>query len=470
MSDGFFGIDYGRPEPGTDTSQAQTFDDVLKADSQPVPWQYADRGLHVPKPGPIPFSRYTDPAVVQQEVEHIWTKYWTVACREEDIPNVGDRIKYDIVQNSYMIVRAGPESFKAYYNSCPHRARSLCDGHESGEFIRCPFHGWRWDLEGKMTWLPSQHDFPHVKQEDYKLQEVRVGRWGGHVFINPDENAPPLEDCLGPLKTHFNDCPPEDRYTAAFVRKKFRANWKIIQEAFIEAYHMVETHWDAEPFSGDTATLYDCWEDGNVHVDRLTTPMAIPSGFFEAKVSPQGALEQFLAGNHIPGGVPEGRGSTIGDARSYAAEIKRDAMAEAFGMDLADKANVFLVDASRYFLWPNFHPWWGLGVPLWYRFLPDGANPDAGVMEIRVMLPVPAGGQRPAAAKPIELDFDDRCADVPALGFLGHVIDQDMANIERIQDGLKQAPRNRSFMTLARYQESSIAHFHEVWAKAVEGQ
>lgn len=463
MSEGYFGQNFGRPVPGTDTSSAPDFDAVLGEDGA-TPWQFAERGCHVPAPGPIGFERYYEPSFVSLEVEHLWKKKWQVACREEDIPNVGDRIRYDIVNLSFVIIRTGSDSFKAFYNSCPHRARSLCDSRESGGHIRCAFHGWTWNIDGSMHWLPGEHDFPHVDKAQYALSEVKVGRWGGHVFINPNPNAPPLDSCLGVLKSHFADHPLENRYTAAFVRKRFDANWKIVQEAFLEAYHMVETHWDALPFSGDTATHYDCWEDGEVHVDRLTTPLAAASGWFDGVVSPQEALSQFLAGGQFSADLPAGRGESIGDARSFAAELKRQTMKVQFGLDAASATNSYLLDACRYFLYPNFHPWWGEGVPLWYRFLPDGSNPSSAYMEIRLLLPVPDGEIRPSAALPLTLDVDDLCADVPSLGYLGHIIDQDTRNIAEIQKGLQTAAPGRNFLTLARRQESSIAHFHEYYA------
>lgn len=467
MTYGFFGENYGRPAPGSRMASDLNFDAILEADGK-APWQLRERGTYRPNAGPIDLARYFDPKYVELEIEHIWKKQWQVACREEDIPNVGDRIRYDIANMSFMIVRSAPDDFKAFYNSCPHRARSLCDHKGQGKAIQCQFHGWTWNLDGSMEWLPSEQDFPFVDKKKYSLPEVQVARWGGHVFINPDQEAAPLDDYLGVLKTHFVDFPLEERYTATFVRKRFDANWKIAQEAFLEAYHMVETHWDALPFSGDTATLYDCWDEDHVHIDRLTTPMVVPSGWFDGIVSTETALKQFLAGSQLPTEFPEGSGETLADARRYAAAFKRKTMKEAFGRDLDDAPNSYMLDACRYLLYPNFHPWWGEGTPLWYRFLPDGMNPASSFMEVRVLLPISAGQERPAAAEPIHLDAAQRWADVPELGFLGHILDQDTLNIAEIQKGAQAAAPDRSFLTLARQQESSIAHFHEYYGRILQ--
>ena len=67
--------------------------------------------------------------------------------------------------------------------------------------------------------MPCHWDFPTVTEREYSLPEVKVGCWGGFVFINPDENAEPLEDFLGDLSEQFPNLPYERRYKAAHVKK-----------------------------------------------------------------------------------------------------------------------------------------------------------------------------------------------------------------------------------------------------------
>lgn len=234
MRGNYYDHEFGRPAIGTDTTGMMMFDEILKADGEVRSAALNDRGTYRPRPRSIPFSRYTDPALVELELEHIWGKCWTVACREEDIPNVGDRTRYDIVDTSYVIVRSAPDTIRAFYNSCRHRGRRLCYGPSSGDKIQCPFHGWTWNLDGNLAWVPSRQDFPHVRNEKFGLIEVRVERWGGNVFINPDPDAAPLADALGVLKQHYLESAQEERFTALRMHKKIRANWKLAQEAFME--------------------------------------------------------------------------------------------------------------------------------------------------------------------------------------------------------------------------------------------
>ena len=86
------------------------------------------------------------------------------------------------------------------------------------------------------------------------------------------------------------------------------------------------------------------------------------------------------------------------------------------------------------------------------------------MMEVRITAPIPKGQKAPAPPTPIDLGPDDRTSDCEALGVVGHILHQDMSNLVEIQKGLKAAKPDKAYMTLARYQESNIQHFHNVYS------
>src|SRR5215468_7515374 len=85
--------------------------DLLKADSGDVGAGLRARSDYIPGPVKVPFSHYFDPAFAALEKERLWKKVWQFACREEDIPEVGDRVPYDVGDMSFIIVRSGPGQF-----------------------------------------------------------------------------------------------------------------------------------------------------------------------------------------------------------------------------------------------------------------------------------------------------------------------------------------------------------------------
>lgn len=459
---GAYGFRVQKAVVGTSSEGKITYADIIAKDGDPIPPILKPRGEPLPPSVPISFDRYLTREYVDLEVEHIWKKCWQVACREEDIPNVGDRINYDIVNQSFIIARTAPDTIKAFYNSCPHRGRALCDKKESGDNFRCPFHAWTWNLDGSLAWVPAHEDFPHVDSETYSLHEVQVGTWGGNVFINPDRSAPSLEAALGVLPELYADCPQEDRYTVAHMRKKIRCNWKLAQEAFMESYHVIETHWDGMPFFGAAHCQYNEFDDGIAHVNWLASPSIVPDFWLLGSVSPAEAVRQYCGAFGVPM-PPEGSINSITEARRYIADERIKSIKAGSGVDFSDRSVGYLIDMVKAFVFPNHHPWWGEGLPWWYRFLPAGNDPEACIMEVRITQPVPANGERPATPTPIDIDFDEKCADF--VGTPGKIIDQDISNLIGVQKGLKAAKPGMEFATLARYQESHIQHFHRVYNK-----
>ena len=105
----------------------------------------------ITEPDRIPSPRYYDEDFYKAEVENLWPHVWQMACRLELIPEVGDWIEYSNLGKSVIVVRT-KDGVKAYHNACRHRGVPLNDGQSHGNckgkgFI-CPFHGWRWNMEG----------------------------------------------------------------------------------------------------------------------------------------------------------------------------------------------------------------------------------------------------------------------------------------------------------------------------------
>jgi phenylpropionate dioxygenase-like ring-hydroxylating dioxygenase large terminal subunit len=440
--------------------------DLLAADSRPLETALRSTGEYRALGTRIPRSRYYDPAFAELEYERLWKKTWQYACREEDIPSVGDRIPYTVGHLSFMVVRSGPDRFDAFRNTCPHRGTRLCDGQGGGDTIRCPFHGWEWHLDGRLREVPSRWDFPHVKDEHYGLSRVRVDRWNGFVFINPDSGAPPLEDTLGVLPSHFADWVGTERVTAFHLRKLIRANWKIVLEAFLEAYHVIETHSNFMGFTGDANTQYDIWDDGRSHISRLITPNVVPSPHLGDSASVAEAANQAYEamGAAMPGmPVPKFDPASPLSPRAQVAEWRRRTMGAGLGRDFSACSDAVMLDSIQYYMFPNFCPWWGDGLPLIYKFLPHGDDPGESLMEVRLTMPVPGGGApRPPAAPAKYLGFDEGFHGAPEIGILSHIFDQDMGNLPRIQAAIRSAADDKPYITLGRYQEQRIQHFHEV--------
>jgi phenylpropionate dioxygenase-like ring-hydroxylating dioxygenase large terminal subunit len=439
------------PAEAHETARGQRFfQALLDEETRPVPESLRATSTCEVHDIDIARERYFDPAFHRLEVEQMWRRVWQMACREEQIPDVGDSIVYEISDASLIVVRTAPHEIRAFHNSCLHRGTQLRTGSGRLTGLRCPFHGFTWNLDGSFREMPCPWDFPHVDPANFCLPQARVGTWAGFVFVNLDPDAPPLEEYLEDLPWHFAAWPLEARYLSAHVVRTMPCNWKVALEAFIEAYHTVAVHPQLLRTTGDSLTEYDVY---GRHVSRMITPVGMKSEHVDREVGEQEILEAMFITSDADVTVDEGS-----SARTLLADQMRASLHERTQREYSNITDAEALDGIEYFLFPNFMPWAGFLTPLVYRFRPDGDDPDSCVIDIMLLEPVPETGGRPAPAPTRYLAGDETWADAPELGYLGRILNQDGATFGRIQRGLHASAKPA--ITLGRYQESRIRHFH----------
>jgi len=425
-----------------------SFQELLDRESVPVPQALREDTQTYLGSEDLPIARWTSREFFALEVDKVWRKTWQMACRESQLRSPGDYLVYEIVDDSILLTRTQSGALKGYYNACLHRGRVLKRGAGQGvESLRCPFHGWTWSLEGDFQGAPCQWDFPHVDPARFRLPEVRVDTWGGWVFINMCDAAPPLAEYMGVIPEHFVRWDHEHRYVAAHVEKVINANWKTVLEAFIESYHAIATHPQLLPFQAIDNSQYDVWGD---HVSRTITAYGVPNPSDVERFSEQDALDGMmaLAGSDLRPVLAPGQ-----TAREKLAELSLPAVNEQVGEDLGGRATMSeLMDSTLYLLFPNFAPWGG------YQTV---------IMDIYLLTRYPRDAAPPEDAPTVRLGAEEpfrQAAHVLGAG-LANVFDQDGANLPQVQRGLRAS--RKGTVTLGNYQEVRIRHFHQTLDKYI---
>ena len=391
----------------------------------------------------VPFARYTSADFYDLEIDRMWSKVWQWACREEQIPRAGDFLVYDVGPYSALVIRGDDLQIRAFVNSCPHRGMQFANAHSTGsgkQFIRCPFHGMSWHLDGSLKEIPCRWDFPHVEDEAFGLTELPCDRWAGFVFVNFDQAAQPLADYLEVLPEHFRNWGLEDRYIALHTFKELPGNWKMCMEAFLEAYHVLATHTSAIGRSSWANTQYDIFGKNVTRFYQLLSP----------EEDDRTQDEVYAALGHQPGDLPEGK-----QAREQYAEDMKQFMSESLDADLSDVSPSIMLDSIEYHLFPNAFFFPGIQIPLIYRFRPLGV--DKCVHEIMILQPLPKSGERPAPADVVRLGVDTSYGTVDGFS-LAAVLDEDTENFHRQWAGMNAAFKKGQ--TLGNYQEARIRRFH----------
>jgi phenylpropionate dioxygenase-like ring-hydroxylating dioxygenase large terminal subunit len=446
-----------RLQPGQARSPRESVRDLLAREVRPVPAFLEEDRYEFLGSEDLPKERYYSREFHDLEVARMWRKVWQWACLEQDIPSVGDTLVYEIADASIIVARVAPDLIKAYANSCLHRGTQLCSGPGHLAQIRCPYHGLTWNLDGSLKEIPASWDFEHIDQGSFCLPEYRVATWQGFVFVNLDQNPAPFNEYIDVLPDHLNRYNFVDRWKFAHVAKIEPCNWKVALEAFIESFHVTATHPQLASATGNAETKTDVY---GRHVNRMIIPNGVVGSFVKRPMTEQEIADAIVrhrsesptAAQQIR--IPEGA-----TARQVWADQARAELADQWGMDLSMLTDCEAIDGIGYFLFPNFLPWAGYRLPLFYRFRPNGNDPESCVMETILIGPYPKDGTRPPAAPIRWLEPEQKWSDAQELGRLGPILDQDASNFGRVQRGLRASVKPG--VTLANYQEVRIRHFHK---------
>lgn len=421
--------------PGEARCPGPSMQDIMDRDGDNPPAAMRTESYEFLGDEDIDLSRYTDEEFYEREIEQMWPRTWQWACREEHIPAPGDRYVYDVGPYSILVVRGDDQTIRAFVNSCPHRAMQFAKEGSTGTkrpHIRCPFHGMTFNLDGSLREIPCRWDFPHLNEENFRLTEIQCAVWGGFIFINMDDDAPSLTDYIEILPDHFRQWPMDDRYVALHTEKVLPANWKMAMEAFLEAYHVLETHSQAVYTAADANAQYDVF---GKNVSRFMHAIGVPSPHLRQDVSEEKLFEKL---GRDPADLPTGA-----SARAVHAKKLREEYGQAFNVDLLEVSTSEMMDSIEYFLFPNMFFFPGINIRLCYRFRP--IDVDHCLHEILLLQPIPESGDRPAPAKPVRLEIEDSYTSVE--GFpLAEVLDQDTDNLAMQRAGAKASKkvRNRS--------------------------
>lgn len=201
--------------------------------------------------GMIPAHIYNDAELFALEKERLFSRAWMFVAHESEIPQDGDYVVRRVLDNSFIIARDANGQARAMFNMCLHRGMQVCRA-EMGNAsnFRCPYHGWTYRNDGRLTGLPFHRDAYGGDEGFTKNQTLlpapNLAIYNGLIFISMDPNAEPLQDFLGDFRfylDYYTRQSPQGLQVQGPQRWRIKANWKIGAENFAgDMYHTPHTH------------------------------------------------------------------------------------------------------------------------------------------------------------------------------------------------------------------------------------
>jgi len=206
---------------------------------------------------PLSYEDSISPGYYEREKKAIFKRTWLNVGRVERLPRAGMFFTKEIpaADASVIVVRGKDGQVRAFHNICRHRGNKLVwkdfPGVEVEGVCRqftCKYHGWRYGLEGELTFVQQESEFFDLDKSQFGLAPVHCDVWAGFIFVNlARESEQPLRDFLGPMITNLEGY-PFDAMTSRFgYQTTIKANWKLYMDAFAEFYHAPVLHAKQSP-------------------------------------------------------------------------------------------------------------------------------------------------------------------------------------------------------------------------------
>lgn len=194
------------------------------------------------KPGfSLPRSYYTDPGIYARDLDRVWGHNWIWVGHASQVPNSGDFFRFDVGDESVIVVRDGNNRIQAHQNVCRHRGSRVClsQSGNTSQFT-CPYHAWSYALDGSLKGGRQMPD--DFNPASYGLLPVQLLEFQGLLFISFSSTPPAIEGALDRLATYTTPFGFDQLKVAHQQSYIVPANWKLALENYLECYHCAPSH------------------------------------------------------------------------------------------------------------------------------------------------------------------------------------------------------------------------------------
>ena len=192
----------------------------------------------------LPARWYVDPAFHPLERARIFARTWQYVGHLGQLPGPGAYFTATVAGEPVVVVLGADGEPHAMSNVCRHRARTVAEGQGTCKILQCRYHGFSYDLTGKLLTAPDFEGVKNWNPADFALPPLRLERWGPLLFVTLDAGAPPLHAMLGPAAEEVAARGVPFAAMRFVDRREYRVrcNWKVFVDNYQEGYHVPTAH------------------------------------------------------------------------------------------------------------------------------------------------------------------------------------------------------------------------------------
>ncbi len=193
----------------------------------------------------VPAAVYTDPQRFEQERQRLFLRRPLIIGHASQLPRAGDALVQDWLGLPLITLRDQAGEIGTFLNVCRHRGMRLVqdEGQTCLRSLVCPYHQWTYGLDGSLRNIPRSESFTGLDPAELGLAALPTEVRHGLIWAQADREHPM------DLDTHLaglgRDLDTFGTGQLTFFRQHVRTidcNWKLIQDAFLDGYHVTRLH------------------------------------------------------------------------------------------------------------------------------------------------------------------------------------------------------------------------------------
>ena len=193
-------------------------------------------------------SSMTSQEIYELEKRQIFDKCWLYLGHESEIPNPGDYVRRVVAERALFFARNRDGELVVFHNTCPHRGALICrTDRGNAQVFQCFYHAWSFNTSGELIGMPDIDGYgPDFDRAEMSLRSPRFDSYQGFIFVCFDRNTESLVEYLAGAAEYLDlvadQSPSGMRVIPGSNRYTIKANWKLLAENSIDAYHALPTH------------------------------------------------------------------------------------------------------------------------------------------------------------------------------------------------------------------------------------
>ncbi|MBM4263568.1 MAG: aromatic ring-hydroxylating dioxygenase subunit alpha [Deltaproteobacteria bacterium] len=192
-----------------------------------------------------PASWYTDARIAELERRTVFSRSWQMAARSDRLIDCGRYVTGDIAGAPVALVRGEDGVLRGFFNVCRHHAAQVLLPPEGcAKHLRCPYHGWTYDLTGRLVAAPEFAGVANFSAAKIALPPVRVASFGRWLFAKLAGEGDELNVYLGgDLRAQIDRLALDKLHWYERRCYTLDCNWKIYVDNYLDGgYHVPHIH------------------------------------------------------------------------------------------------------------------------------------------------------------------------------------------------------------------------------------